>query len=174
MLWILGAVAVGTALLGAFFLGVFAGSGELEVLVHDAPCADCAHVYVTFSSVSVHQSDYHGNGWMTLAVRGTTFDLEALNGTAMARLLGLDNLTAGSYTQVRLAVTNVTIVLLDGQRMAAQLSSSTSADINVPFTVSAGGTTILDIDIDLASSVHVTPTGAVFTPDIGSVTVSSS
>ncbi len=167
-------VVVAAVLAGLYVFGELGGTGSVEVMVHDAPCSGCSHVYVTFSSVSVHEADIHGSGWTTLNVSGSTIDLEALNGTAMAKVLGLDQLSAGQYTQVRLAVTHVAVVFTNGSNVTAMLTSANSADVNVAFTVHPGMTTVLDIDVNLAASVHVTGGVVMFTPNIGSVVVSGS
>ena len=171
------AVAALAVLGGLYFLG-FLGGGNVQILVHDAPCSGCAHVWVTFSAVSVHESDLRGSGWTDLQVTHSTFDLAALNGSSMAKLLGLDSLAAGHYEQIRVTVTNVTIGLVSGAKVTA-LVKGPSADFNGQFNVSTGGTTTLNIDIDLASSIHMTgapagPVSATFTPDIGAVAVSGS
>lgn len=170
-------VAVTAVVLASlFFLGYFAGTGQLAVAVHDAPCTDCSHVYVTFTSVAVHESDMTGSGWTTLNVSGSTVDLMALNGTAFAKVIGVATLKAGHYQQVRLTVSHVAVVLAGGTaNITASIPAATSADVNGAFNVTSGATTTISIDIDLASSLHVTGTGAtasaVFTPNIGSVVV---
>lgn len=162
---------------GLYFLG-FLGGGSVQVMVHDAPCSGCAHVWVTFSAVSVHEADVKGSGWTDLKVAGSTFDLEALNGSSIAKVLGLDSLAAGHYEQIRVSVTNVTIGLTSGVQVRAVVEGP-SADFNGQFDVVTGGTTTLNIDIDLAASIHLTPAPAgpgtaTFTPDIGTVDVSGS
>ena len=171
------AVAALAVLGGLYFLG-FLGGGNVQLLVHDAPCSGCAHVWVTFSAVSVHESDIKGTGWTDLQVTSSTFDLEALNGSSMAKVLGLDTLAAGHYEQIRVTVTNVTIGLTSGVKVQA-LVEGPSADFNGPFDVSTGGTVTLNIDINLGASIHLSPVpvgpeSATFTPDIGGVDVSSS
>ena len=153
-----------------YFLG-FLGGGHVQIYVHDAPCNGCTHVWVTFTAVSVHESDIRGNGWVNLNVSGSTFDLQALNGSAAAKLLGLDALGAGHYQQIRVEVSKVVVDLTSGVQLVATVDGP-SAAFSGQFTVSTGGTTTLTMDIDLASSLHMTPTGATFTPVIGSVAVS--
>jgi uncharacterized protein DUF4382 len=166
------AVATG----GMLFMGSPQGNGRLAVEVHDAPCANCSHVWVTFQSVSVHQSNTSGGGWTTVNVSGATVDLAALNGTALAKQIGVMTLKAGHYDMVRLSVTNVTVVLTNGTMLQAMIPSANSANIEGPFNITSGGNTTISIDIDLASSLHLVPMGtsgvrAIFTPNIGSVEV---
>jgi hypothetical protein len=179
-LWLgiaLGLVALGVVLGSLFAIGVFAGNGRLAVAVHDAPCAACTHVWVTFSSVQVHESDTSGSGWTTLNVSGATVDLAALNGSQAAKVIGVDTLRAGHYEQIRIAVTHVAVTLATGANVTAHLTSAASADVNGAFDVKSGQTTEISVDIDLATSVHVTVQGGAtvvtFTPNVGSVQVVS-
>ena len=174
------AVAIVAVLLVAgvlYFFGYFSpgvGAGTAQFLVHDGPCSVCAHVWVTFTTVSVHEAN--GSGWVNVNISGSTFDLQALNGSSAAKLLGLGKLSAGHYEQIRVEVSKVAVVLISGSNITAQVMGP-SADFNVQFTVKAGGTTTLNIDIDLATSLHIAPgpggsTTATFTPDIAAVAVS--
>lgn len=155
------------------------GQGKLAVEVHDTPCSNCSHVWVTFSSVSVHEANASSNasmgGWTTLNVSGTTVDLEALNGSTLAQTIGITSLSAGHYEQVRLTISGVVVSLANGTNVTALVPNASSGNIDGAFNVTAGMTTTISIDIDLASSLHVTQTGAmvtaVFTPRIGSVVV---
>ena len=177
-LWpiVLAVAGVTTVVVAAlFFTGAFAGTGQLAVAVHDAPCAECSQVWVTFTSVAVHESDLSGNGWTTLNVSGATVDLMALNGSAFAKVIDVASLKTGHYEQVRLTVSHVAVVLVGGSNVTASLPDATSADVNGAFSVTSGATTTLSIDLDLATSLHVTGAGATlnatFTPNIGSVVV---
>jgi uncharacterized protein DUF4382 len=177
--WIALALAVGLTVAVVagtmYYLPQISGKGTLVAEVHDAPCPDCSHVWVTFSSVSVHASNGSGGGWTTINANGSTVDLLALNGTALAKVIGVATLSAGQYEQVRLAVTNVSVMLANGTTVAAFVPNASSADVNGAFNISSGGTTTISIDVDLGSSLHVVWTGlgvkATFTPNIGSVVV---
>ena len=170
--------ALAVVVAGGLYLGVahVSGDGRLAVAVHDAPCPGCAHVYVTFTSVSVHASGHNSStGWTTLNVSGTTVDLEALNGSALAKVIGVTSLPAGHYEQIRLAVTNVSVVLANGTTIYASIPAASSGTVDGSFTISSGVMTTISIDVDLQSSLHVVEAGpmmtATFTPHIGSVFV---
>ncbi len=174
-------VAVLAVVGGLYFSGVLSpsgttGSGSAQFLVHDAPCTQCAHVWVTFTSVSVHEANVSGTGWVNVNVSGATVDLQALNGSSAAKVLGIGKLSAGHYEQIRVEVSKVAVKLLTGSNITAQVMGP-SADFNVQFIVNSGGTTTLNIDIDLAASLHLSPgpggsMTATFTPDIAAVAVS--
>lgn len=164
--WALAAVVIVVLLVvvgGSYYMGYLAGSGTVQMYLHDAPCS-CEHVYVTMTSYAVLQ----GNGstrssgtWTTLSSSTETFDAMSLNGTQNAVLLASAKTTGGPYTAAEITLQNVTVVSLDGVSFSAQVSSPT-VRVNGPFTVSAGGTVTLEIDLDLAASVSLTATGASF------------
>jgi len=166
-------VALALVLGAWFYLGIAGGSGTLGVKVHDAPCDSCTHVWVTFTSASVHESDMSSSGWTTLNTSGTTVDLMALNGTAAAQLIGVSSLKAGHYEQVRLNVSRVVVQLSNGLNLTASVVNASGAVVTGSFDVHSGMTTTISIDVDLASSLHITGNGvslgAVFTPHLGSV-----
>lgn len=162
-----------------------AGSGTMAVAVHDAPCANCSHVWVTFTAVTVHESNVSSNGsaygslggWERLNVTGGTVDLEALNGSAFAQVIGIASLSAGHYEMVRLNISHVVVDFTNGTSVNATLAIPV-AYVHGSFEVASGMTTTVSIDIDLATSLHVTMVGGsisvVFTPDIGGVTTTTS
>src|SRR5690349_6239059 len=114
---VLGVAVVGTI----FYVGSLPKTGTLAIAVHDAPCSDCAHVWVNFSTVSVHASNSSGGGWTTLNVSGSTLDLMALNGTALAKVIGVASLAPGHYEQIRLSVSSVVVGLSDGTNLTAHV-----------------------------------------------------
>ena len=93
----------------------------------------------------------------------------------MAKIIGVASLPAGHYEQVRLAVTNVTVMLGNGTTVAASIPQASSADANGAFDLSSGATTTISLDVDLATCLHVVTAGpivtAMFTPNIGSIVV---
>jgi hypothetical protein len=167
---------VAVAVVAGLLLSSTWGSGTVQFLVHDAPCSQCAHVWVTFATVSVHEAGTLGGRWVEVNVSGARLDIQALNGSGAAKLLGIGSLPVGHYEQVQIVVSNVTVQLLDGSTLFASVTGP-SGDFNGQFDVKQGATTILDIDVDLASSLHLTPgpggsMTASFTPDIAEVGVS--
>lgn len=151
-----------------------AANGALAVAVHDAPCDECSHVWVNFTSVAVHQSNASTSGWSTLNVTGQSVDLAQLNGSAFAKTIGIISLPAGHYEQIRLTISGVVVQLIGSStNLTASVAGSGQAVITGQFNVTSGATTSVSIDIDLGSSVHLTGSGGVvFTPNIGSVSVS--
>lgn len=183
-LWLMvtAVVATGLAVAGMAIVPGWVGtngspsSGTLAVAVHDAPCTNCSHVWMTFQTGAVHESNSSGNGWMALNVTPATVDLMALNGTAFAKVIGVASLSTGHYEMIRLNVSQVVVGLDDGTNVTATLASS-QAFVHGQFVVATGMTTTVSVDIDLASSLHLVTVGgtveAIFTPDIGAVTVTT-
>ena len=98
------------------------------------------HLYVTISSIGVHQSGEAG-GWHVLdplddpdGDNVTGIDLRPLEGeNALAIWSG--NLTNGEYTKVFIHVDNVTGILADGGGTADVKLSSNKLQISKPFTI---------------------------------------
>src|SRR3954465_5794428 len=83
------------------------GSGTLRMTLKDSPFSDAKALLVTFSEVSVHQSDTPDGRWTKATTTPRTCDLKRLQN--VQDVLGTTTLTAGHYTQVRLVVSNATI-----------------------------------------------------------------
>ncbi len=135
--------------------------GSVAVYVKDAP-GQWEHVWVTFSGVSIHQSGTNAS-WNVTSTKQTV-DLVALQN--VSALLGKISLSPGHYQQIRLSVVNAS-----GQLVG----SAQSVTINVPpdnatlkvagqFTIASGQTTVVTIDIRLASSLHEVNGTWIFTP----------
>lgn len=138
------------------------GSGALTILLTDSPFSEAKSLLVTFSEVSVHRAD--PGQWMTLPLAfGTsrTCDLKKLQGAT--DLLGVGQLAAGKYTQIRLTVTKAeiffdsaapgkacdsTIAAPAGAKAAVEIPSG-EVKLNNEFTLTSAGATItLDFDGD--------------------------
>ena len=134
--------------------------GNVNVEVADAPVGASA-VYITFNNVYVHGTS---TGWQNFSVASKTIDI--LNLTASnASLFGSISLKAGTYTQIKLGIVNVTVVM-SGQKITFT-SSNGYVDINTPFTVSAHSTTSLVIEFNLTQDLNMV--AKTFTPSASMV-----
>lgn len=153
------------------------GTGTLLVKLTDAP-ADYAKVLVTISEVAVHrvgalpmpspsadpsasptgeatatsETDADEGGWIKLAVTlPMPVDLLTLKDSLAD--LGLAELPAGKYTQIRLKVTRAQVALKDGSTHDVKIPSGTLKLVH-PVVIEAGAQTQLTLDFDAEQSVH--------------------
>jgi hypothetical protein len=134
-------------------------TGTIEVLVTDAPNHDVSRVELTVSQVEVHKAgdDGESGNWTVLDIQEETFNLLDLqNGLTM--LLAGGQVEAGKYTQLRMTVFEVIVDYDDVVGAKAEVPSGTLKFVR-PFTLEAGGTITLLVDIDAAKSVIVTGGG---------------
>jgi hypothetical protein len=159
------------------------------LMLKDSPFSDAKALLVTFSAVSIHAS---GGSWTPVPFAGSnvssrTCDLKRLE-TAQD-ILGVGNLAAGHYTQLRLVVSSATIYLHDASSgpsacapsISINASAGTTFPVDIPsgeirlnreFDLTAGGGMMILVDFDGDRSVRVTGSGRyMMTPVIGIVSV---
>ena len=148
------------------------GLGTLQVLMKDSPFSDAEAVLVTFNEVSVHHT---GAAWLRLpfaeAADARTCDLKRLE--EVTDLLGVGQLEAGHYTQLRLEVSR-TRIYWDNKSTGAACAPSiiaplgTFSEATVPsgtihlnrqFTIDPGATTTITLDFDGDKSIKQTGNG---------------
>lgn len=149
-----------------------AGLGTLQVLMKDSPFSDAEAVLVTFTEVSAHHT---GAAWQRLpfaeAAEARTCDLKRLE--EVTDLLGVGQLEAGHYTQLRLEVSRTriywdnkstgpacasTIIAPLGTFSEATVPSGT-LHLNRQFTIDPGATTTITLDFDGDKSLKQTGNG---------------
>ncbi len=153
---------------GAFLL-VSQQKGKVSVYVKDAPVsATWAHVNVTFSMVQIHASNASGtSGWINLTISTSTIDLATL--VNVSKLLASASVKPGNYTQIRLVVTNVTGVMVNGTKVNFTVPSGELKTTH-PFNVTGGSTTKLTLDVDLSKSIVHADGKWIFKPVLGAIT----
>lgn len=163
-------IALGFALIAAgvsFYLSATA-TGTLAIRVRDAPTT-WSHMLVTFSEVGVHPASApNGTGWLELPLQSAQIDFLALGN--LTRVLALDRVAPGAYSQVRIHVSSVSGVLSSGAPVAMTVTGGTLM-ASTPFTLRGGATTTVTLEIDLAQSIVQTGVGWVFAPVLGPVEV---
>lgn len=149
-----------------------AGLGTLQVLMKDSPFSDAEAVLVTFTEVSAHHT---GAAWQRLpfaeAAEARTCDLKRLE--EVTDLLGVGQLEAGHYTQLRLEVSR-TRIYWDNKSTGPACASTiiaplgTFSEATVPsgklhlnrqFTIDPGATTTITLDFDGDKSIKQTGNG---------------
>ena len=136
------------------------GTGHMAISVADAPIlSTISAVNVTFSTVALHSN---ATGWTNYTVSKQTVDILGLT-TTNASLLSNITLHAGTYTMIRLYITNVSVDIA-GVSVNFTLQSP-FAFVNYPFTVSSNQTTRIVIDFNLNQDLNIN--SKVFTPNVG-------
>ena len=153
--------ALGLAVAGCG-TGVAAKTGTIEVRVTDAP-GDVQEILVEVLSVEVHRAGAEGEEgvWIPLAIvtEDNPFDLIALEGLQLT-LAGEDEVAAGTYTQLRVIIGTVTVVLEGevGQPSITVEATIPSGELKFvrPFEVAEGGITVIVLDFDATESLVFT------------------
>ena len=150
--------------------------GTLEVRVTDAK--DEPHVTainMTFDNITVHRAgDGDSDGeWIVVAEDlNKTVDLLQLSG--VGDLLGEDEIEAGKYTQIRVGVVKVEVVIggveeeVTLEPAEAAVLPSGELKFHQPFEVKADETTVIIIDFDISADKSVVIAGGkwLFKPTI--------
>lgn len=158
---------------------------RLSLLIRDSPFHDAKAVVVTFSEVTAHTA---GGGWAVLpfadAQSSRSCDLKKLQGAQ--DVLGVGELAAGWYTQLRLVVSDAVLYFdneATGPACAASIGApagqsarvsvpSGEVKLNRPFELTMDGATTIVLDFDGDKSIHQTGNGRyMMTPVIGIVSV---
>jgi len=143
-------------------------TGTLAIQVRDTP-ADWSHVTITFSQVSVHPANAANESeWISLNLTETRIDFLALGN--LTRLLALDRIEPGTYTQIRITVSAVEGVPTSGAPVMMSVPDGI-LKTTTPFTLRGGGTTTVTLDLDLARSIQEANGGWIFTPVLGQINV---
>jgi len=147
-------------------------AGTLSVRMVDDGLPGPAGVYVTVGHIDVHPQ---GGNWKTVLVPQTTVNLlELINGVQVS--LGLTDLPAGPYTELRLVLGSIpdeTLNILAAphpyanyiidesgqvQELAVPGGLQTGITLAGGFTIASGQTTMLVLDFDAANSLVRTGT----------------
>ncbi len=174
-------------------------NGQLVVSATDAPPSqNVTAIIVTVASVKVHQagpgedtaiptsdnestptmtsvnSTGSGSGaggqWIDIPLDGeVTFDLLQVQG--LLHYLGSANLTAGTYTQLRLQIDGVKVGLNGGEPQDATLPSGVLKVVR-PFQIASDMTTSLTLDFVADRMVTVTGNGGVIVKPVVRLSVS--
>ena len=139
-----------------------AEAGILEVRVTDAPPQGVSEILVSVDDIQIHKAGAgEGSGWITIIEEEKTFDLVKISG--IEEVLGSKEIEAADYTQIRMDVLSVRVIV-NGEEKIATIPSGTLKIVR-PFGVEKGEKTILTLDFDAEESVRVTGQGEViFSP----------
>jgi len=162
--------------------------GTIEVRVTDAPPgAEVTSIMVQVSEVVIHkavaeqeqeseqeeeqqqeqeqeqeqeqQQQEELGEWIPIQITGPNpFDLLQIRG--LEEVLATDEVEAGKYTQIRMTIDSIQVILGDGDPQEATVPSGKLKFVR-PFNVEEGETTVLLLDFDADKSVVVTGSGKV-------------
>jgi hypothetical protein len=140
--------------------GSGSSSGQLTVLMTDAPIDGVKEVNVTITRVEVHRgASDAGGAWETVFEGSRTFNLLSLANvpdvTQLPHLVD-DGLPAGHYTQLRLIVSSANLVMEDGTTHPVVIPSGADTGLKaLPFDIASKQDTVLVLDFDVAQSVNL-------------------
>ena len=121
-----------------------------QIKISDKPTEDFDHIYVTFSQVKLLNSTT--KEWEIITLTNTTVDLIYLHKNNISEELGIDNITAGNYSKLRIIIDNVTGVLNStGETVYIDVPSDT-LEIQHFFNLLEGKNSI-EVEIDLDKSI---------------------
>lgn len=152
-----------------------ASTGETSA-ANQTVAADAAGVATPIFMTSDNSTDNTndtpaaGGGWINVPLDGNTITFDLLNIQGIEHYIGTANLTAGTYTQVRLQVTAIKVGLNGNTPEAATLPSNVLR-VAHSFQISAGQTTSLLFDFDASRMVTVAGNGKVIVKPVVKLSV---
>ncbi len=132
------------------------GVGTIQIFVTDPPAPNVANVWVEVSKIEVHRAAGPDSKWITIVDQPVTFDL--LKITEVQKFLGSQKVDAGTYTQLRMYITEAWIIDLDGEEHDAFVPSERLKFVR-PFTIEDSEIKRLVLDFDGDRSLNVTGAG---------------
>jgi len=134
--------------------------GRLVVLMHDAPVDSLQEVWLTVDAIRFIGA---GNG-NTTTVLDEPMRLNFLDLDSVSMVMGATPVEAGSFSKIRLEVSDPEFVDKDGNVSDAsqiKLVANGKVDLNFqgPVTVDPGEQTVVDVDLNLETSLKVNKTG---------------
>lgn len=137
--------------------------GQLILMIHDAPGDAFKEVWLTVESVRMIGSDNDsiGPGEVILS-QSVRMDFLELDSTA--RILAAAGVKAGSYSKIRLAVSDPELIRDDDSVFVGddvQLVANGHVDINTQgdMLIVGNEVTVVSLDLDVANSIQINQTG---------------
>ncbi len=132
-------LAIGVIVIIVAAVGVYAYYATLttvKLVLKDPPAQastySATHIWVSFSSIEVHQVRSGGSGsWIAVQSNtNITIDLVAIISTP--ETLGTFSIASGNYTEIRFNVTSARAQLVSGAYVTLSVTSSNSLDAHFP------------------------------------------
>jgi hypothetical protein len=97
--------------------------GSLSITITDDAVHDFTSLNISFSAIQVHSDGaLTPSGWVTVKLQARSIDLLRLADN-VTLLLGLDKITAGKYSELRIVVDSAGGVLKDGSAVDVRVPS---------------------------------------------------
>lgn len=145
-----------TLLIGAAVAGCLGQDAEAaasgELYVKDELTDEAAEVHITFNKAEVLPA--RGQGWTTVYEGEQSFEMLSLSGPDDKAKLADFELQPGEYLQLRITITNVTVVDHEGNE-TSYVSFGNVVTIAHGLTVSPGGDFEVLVDFDLEQGVNL-------------------
>ncbi len=128
------------------------GTGNFQIYLKDQPIDNAEEVLVTISEINVQKED---EGFITLWSGEKTYDVLKLRNKE-EKIIDI-TLEAGTYTQIRLVVTDGQIVI-SGESHEMKVPS---LEVKIPlvFNIMEDGATEILLDFEAEHSIHVANAG---------------
>lgn len=145
-----------------------AETGRVSLLITDAPSVVFDQVNLTIESISFIPADEEAEGEASkeIVLFDETREVNLLALQNYSDLLATTKVAVGSYSKIRLHVSQVELVKLnpDGtvaESFIAKLPANGKIDLNPQgsFDVTGGGHLMIEIDVDAEKSIHIVETG---------------
>ncbi len=144
--------------------------GIIEIRATDPPPASVKSAVVYLSNLEIHRvsgnvsdntsdnitSSDNSSGWIPVLGAPASFDL--MNVIGVEQILGSANITAGSFTQIRMDVTKVTGLTTNNVSYTAEVPGDKLKIVGA-FNVGGGAKTTLTLDFDGEKSLIQTGQG---------------
>ena len=132
--------------------------GIIEIRVTDPGLVGVNSANVTARNIEVHEVAAEEGEWIIIIPGPVTFDLVKLAEEEEVEILGEEEITTGSFTQIRMDVDVVEGLTADNMSYTASVPSE-KLKIVRPFNVEDGVKTILTLDFDGDKSLVMTGEG---------------
>ena len=132
--------------------------GIIEIRVTDPPPADVESAVVYLTNIEVHRVSDNASGWIPIPMSDNISSFDLMDVIGVAEVLGSANVTAGSFTQIRMDVIEVVVLTTDNVSYTAEVPSG-KLKIVRPFNVEPGMKTVLTLDFDGEKSLIMTGAG---------------
>ena len=130
----IGVIAIIVAAVGVY--AYYATQTTVKLVLKDPPINattyGAIHIWVSFSSIQIHQVRSAGSGsWITIQGTNTTIDLVALITTP--ETLGTFSISSGNYTDIRFNVTSARVQITAGAAyISLDITGSTVLQAHFP------------------------------------------